>query len=719
MAVLTPQQARDKYNKYKAAKEYAQSRGYNLTAKGARIITSTDVTANELFNSSEEFVSEKLEGTATGEKLSAEIENKATISYNMGAAVRSNMPFSVDGKKFNPESEVLNPRVYDTKEEAIRGEALIKKTREYNELYPERKEKFFQETERIKSQGLESAPKYNQSEFYSIKGQQGAIKRGSVGLFQAEQDLINTLTFGAVGRQNKFTATTSNEKVNLFLESKANNPALTAAEATLIWRIGGAVKVGSLALTGRGSAAVATKVVASSTIKKIGVATLRSASHFPAAVSNVLAVGAMTKTAVLTKTLTQDEARDLRNPNTRTIYSEVLQQQAGEISQTNIFNRAAYGITTLGLPENVGKITKGLGFEGESRKEQFTRLLSERDLTTTETTALIKLRKAGGVSEVTSILAAGVSGEKAGRAAQKIVFQNTAPTSAKMAFVQGAAAIAPAGFIEGSTGEFTQQVAREENINLQRIVAVGGIGTITAGAFGGTMVAAQTASKEGLRGGTELLGNVLDPFEFPADKLTDLGGGLSRGFRGVPTNAFSFGGIIPSSSSSNTFSQSANAQSPALSSTLAQSQSNQQSFISSLSQSQSSAETITKNLDNPLTQTPTQSQTPTNTNPFAFTQSQSLTMTQSIVNTPAQSQSQVNTQQNTLVNVNSITQSNVPVINFRFPAAPPPSPFGGGGSGLSFSKPKGSRRQSFAIEPLVFSRLRGTAKKGKRLGFQT
>ena len=614
------------------------------------------------------------------------VEQTARLQVNQGGALRKNQAFSYEGERFNPDSEVLNPRVYESREAAIQGEKNINRAQALNRMFPERQERFKQDTKKKLEQQRRDKMKRVTEPFLSVEGQKQRLDRG-------KDAIVNSLTGGT----NTLTVSTGSDKVDLFLEKRASNAWLTTAEITLLKGAGKAAFTATKArVTGQAATKATTKVVAGSFARKAAIVGGRTLAATPKAFAYTAASSSLTTDAVLAKQLTNEEARALRNPDLRARYGQTLKLQAQEISKEG-------GL--LGGAKRVGfGISSFLG-----SKEQYSNIVASQGLTATEQSALMKMRTARGLGEISGLLAAGVSGERAGRAAQRTLFSKAAPTTFKSGFYKGAIAIAPAGFVEGSSGEFVQQFSRGERLNFKRTAAAGGVGSLSAAAFGGVIVGAQSAKRGATRKGAEFIGNVLDPFEYPSDKLTDFGTAASRGFRKAPTSSLSFGGIIPTQSQSNSFTQAKGEKSSALSSSLTQSQSQTKSAISALSSSQSI--TTTKSATNPFSFTQTQSQSITQpkNNPFSFTQSQSITQSQSQSLTQPKTNpfSFTQTQSNVPVNAITNTQTNVPVINFRIPAAPIGTSLGGGGGGFSFKLGQPKVRKGFAKKPTVYSILAG------------
>jgi len=616
------------------------------------------------------------------QSLAPEVEQQASIQSNM-MTLRQNQPFSVDGEKYNSETKALEPKKFDTAEELTNYQTAHRAANKINRLVPERKEDFKEQTEKYSQPKQQYAPNATQKDFYTPKGQVQAIKRGAVAIHRAESDILNTATFGKYGQQSSFTVNTSNEKANLFIEKRVNNPMLAAAELTFLKGAGTATKRVALAVARRGTVKAATsattiaagRLASKQFVKRAVIQTAKTVSRTPGAISNVVGASSITQTTILSKSLNQKEAKALRSPALKQKYAQTLQLQAQEIGQKGGF---IGGVQSIGFG-----ITSFAG-----SKDQFANIASKQDLSTTEQSALMKMRTAGGTSEIVGLLGSGVAGEKAGRLAQKTLFNKVGKTGFSAGFTRGATAIAPAGFVEGSSGEFVQQFSRGETTNIKRVGAAGGVGTVSAGVLGGTITGFSATTKAGSRKLTEGLGNVLDPFEYPADKLTDFGSFASKGLRKT--------------------------KSPTLSLSLSSSNSkgigtNTAAFSKSPLNTPTTTKSFTSSKQNAFVNIPSQAPTPTN----IFTPTTSFTNVPSPI--PSQVPAQIPAQIPVNVNVpnQNFAYSNVPNINFRIPAAPIGSMLGGGGGGFNFHKRMPRVKKGFAKTPTVFSILAGkpTARK--------
>ncbi len=143
--------------------------------------------------------------------------------------------------------------------------------------------------------------------------------------------------------------------------------------------------------------------------------------------------------------------------------------------------------------------------------------------------AALRQRTAGNIGETAALLEISRRAESVGRKGVVTAFERAGAKGVKFTekksfgtlFKLTAPSIARAGFIEGFSQEIAQQESRRLPTNLKEAGIIGGIGALSAGAIGGTIVGTKLA-KPAVSKGIELVTFFTDPFEKPGDLLQDL-----------------------------------------------------------------------------------------------------------------------------------------------------------------------------------------------------
>lgn len=174
-----------------------------------------------------------------------------------------------------------------------------------------------------------------------------------------------------------------------------------------------------------------------------------------------------------------------------------------------------------------GKNTK-TAFEDTVKKELQSQGLEGNDLYQATEFAKRK-RTASGVGELGALLDISRSSELLGRDMVSKVFAKSSTTKAASTGLKvgtrAALGIAPAGFLEGSVQELTQQISRRQDLNVKSIATMGGLGAGFAGVIGGTIAGTSASKSKGVQKigkGLQLGAYLTDPLEKPGDILADI-----------------------------------------------------------------------------------------------------------------------------------------------------------------------------------------------------
>lgn len=174
-----------------------------------------------------------------------------------------------------------------------------------------------------------------------------------------------------------------------------------------------------------------------------------------------------------------------------------------------------------------GKNTK-TAFEDTVKKELQSQGLWGNDLYQATEFAKRK-RTASGVGELGALLDISRSSELLGRDMVSKVFAKSSTTKAASTGLKvgtrAALGIAPAGFLEGSVQELTQQISRRQDLNVKSIATMGVLGAGFAGVIGGTIAGTSASKSKGVQKigkGLQLGAYLTDPLEKPGDILADI-----------------------------------------------------------------------------------------------------------------------------------------------------------------------------------------------------
>lgn len=137
--------------------------------------------------------------------------------------------------------------------------------------------------------------------------------------------------------------------------------------------------------------------------------------------------------------------------------------------------------------------------------------------------------QAQATGEAASYLSIGMMSERLGRAnflriSDKLAKEGAIITEKQIfpkLFKAGFKATFSAGVQEGYQSVIAQNLARKEPIKIKDVIIGGAIGGVTAGAISGTVIGTQIKHPL-LSGGINTVFNIIDPFEYPSDKLADL-----------------------------------------------------------------------------------------------------------------------------------------------------------------------------------------------------
>lgn len=100
--------------------------------------------------------------------------------------------------------------------------------------------------------------------------------------------------------------------------------------------------------------------------------------------------------------------------------------------------------------------------------------------------------------------------------------------------------IGKVGAIEGSSQYVIQQTGRDQRINPTEFALAGGVGAITAGVLGGSIVAFGATGAKKTSRALNIGANILDPTEYPGDRIAYASGRVPQVFVKTPTPSPSF-----------------------------------------------------------------------------------------------------------------------------------------------------------------------------------
>lgn len=222
------------------------------------------------------------------------------------------------------------------------------------------------------------------------------------------------------------------------------------------------------------------------------------------------------KQATQAITTTPQERALINTPQFANVAATQSREEAQAIKKQGFLQNIAYGVNPALSSE---KETYYSGFESAG----IPRSLAAKE------------RKSRAVGEAFGLLDLSAATERFGLTEFTRVFGENAVKGVKIPLNKAAAKIgltaativAPAGFIEGSVGQFGQTQARLQQQRSQDILLSGGLGSVSAGLLGAG-IAGLKVNSPGKSIALETAASIIDPFEKPGDILASLQRGAAR-----------------------------------------------------------------------------------------------------------------------------------------------------------------------------------------------